>query len=94
MPERRLITDRLLQSLPPANEGTRVVIWDTREPGFGLRVSDRKDPNPQRRGKAGKITFLPMHVSYPTPARADARSATLVRSALMRRAARQATGRT
>jgi hypothetical protein len=58
MPDRRLITDRTLNALKPAPNGSRLEIWDTREPGFGVRVSDREDADPQRRGKAGKITFV------------------------------------
>src|SRR5215510_10254312 len=58
MSDRRLITDRLLKSLPPAPKGTRTEIWDSRVSGFGLRVSDRRDPDPQRRGKAAKVTFI------------------------------------
>ena len=57
MSDRRLITDRLLKSLRPAPKSTRSEIWDSREPDFGLRISDREDRDPQRRGKAGKITF-------------------------------------
>jgi Phage integrase central domain/Arm DNA-binding domain len=58
MPDRRLITDRTLKALRPAPKGSRLEIWDIREPGFGVRVSDREDADPRRRGKAGKITFV------------------------------------
>jgi len=58
MADRRQITDRTLKALRPAPMGSRLETWDTREPGFGVRVSDRKDADPQRRGKAGKITFV------------------------------------
>jgi len=56
--DRRLFTDRFLKSLRPAPKGTRVEIWDSRLAGFGVRVSDREDTDPARRGKAGKINFL------------------------------------
>ena len=55
---RRLLTDRFLRSLPPAPRGKRVEVWDARLPGFGIRISDTKDADPARRGKAGKITFI------------------------------------
>jgi hypothetical protein len=48
---------RLLKSQRPAPKSTRREIWDSREPGFGLRIFDREDRDPQRQGKAGKITF-------------------------------------
>jgi hypothetical protein len=54
---RRLITDRLLKSMPPAPKGRRRGIWDSREVGLGLRIGNRADPDPQRRGKAGRIVF-------------------------------------
>jgi integrase len=58
MADRKLITDRMLRALRPAPAGTRVEIWDSRVSGFGVRVTDRKDANPARRGKAGKIIFI------------------------------------
>ena len=33
-------------------------MWDSRLPGFGIRITDAKDADPARRGKAGKITFI------------------------------------
>ena len=57
-PTRRLLTDRFLRSLPPAPRGQRVEVFDARLPGFGIRISDAKDADPARRGKAGKITFI------------------------------------
>ena len=33
-------------------------MWDSRVTGFGIRISDTKDADPARRGKAGKITFI------------------------------------
>jgi len=44
--------------LPPAPKRTRREIWDSRVSGFGIRISDVEDPDPNRRGKAGKITFI------------------------------------
>jgi len=58
MANRRLITDRFLRSLPPAPRGQRVEVFDARLPCFGIRISDAKDADPARRGKAGKITFI------------------------------------
>ena len=55
---RRLLTDRFLRSLPPARRGHRDEVFDARLPGFGIRISDTKDADPARRGKAGKITFI------------------------------------
>ena len=56
--KRRLLTDRYLRSLPPARRGKRDEVFDARLPGFGVRISDTKDADPARRGKAGKITFI------------------------------------
>lgn len=58
MTDRRMITDRFLRSLRPAPRGERIEAFDTRVPGFGIRVSDSKDADPARRGKAGRITFM------------------------------------
>jgi integrase len=58
MADRKLITDRLLKSLPPAPRGQRVELFDSRVPGFGIRVGDIVDADPSRRGKAGKISFI------------------------------------
>ena len=58
MADKRLLTDRYLRALPPAPRGKRDEVWDSRVIGFGVRVSDAKDADPTRRGKAGKITFI------------------------------------
>ena len=58
MTVRRLLTDRYLRALPPAPPGQRVEVYDARLPGFGVRVSDAKDADPSRRGKAARITFV------------------------------------
>ena len=58
MADHRLLTDRFLRSLPPAPRGQRVEVWDSRVPGFGVRINDTKDADPARRGKAGRITFV------------------------------------
>jgi len=42
----------------PGSAGKRVELFDTRVPGFGVRISDTEDSNPARRGKAGKLTFI------------------------------------
>ena len=53
---KRYLTDRTLRSLPPAPKGTRIEIWDTIIPGFGVRVGDAMDT--ARLGKAAKVTFI------------------------------------
>ena len=53
MTDRRMFTDRYLASLRPAPRGQRIEVFDTRVPGFGIRISDSKDADPARRGKAG-----------------------------------------
>jgi integrase len=58
MADKRLLTDRFLRSLPPAPRGQRVEVFDARLPCFGIRISNAKDADPARRGKAGKITFM------------------------------------
>ena len=59
MADKRQINDRYLRSLRPAPAGTRIEVWDTTAvPGFGIRVHDIEDANPQRRGKAGRIAFV------------------------------------
>ena len=58
MADRKLITDRFLKALAPAPPGQRIEIFDSRLAGFGVRVTDLKDANPARRGKAGRITFI------------------------------------
>jgi len=58
MTVRRLLTDRYLRALPPAPPGQRVEVYDARLPGFGIRVSDTKDVDPSRRGKAGRVAFI------------------------------------
>jgi integrase len=58
MTVRRLLTDRYLRALSPAPPGQRVEVYDARLPGFGIRVSDTKDVDPSRRGKAGRVAFI------------------------------------
>jgi integrase len=58
MAVKTLLRDRYLRALPPAPSGQRVEVYDARLPGFGIRVSDTKDADPSRRGKAGRITFV------------------------------------
>ena len=67
MADKKLITDRYLRALPPAPPGQRVEMFDTRIPGFGIRISDAKDTNWARRGKAGKITFI-LYARFPSAA--------------------------
>jgi integrase len=41
------------------DDGTeRVEIYDSKVPGFGVRIGDAEDKDPSRRGKAGRITFV------------------------------------
>ena len=56
MADRRLLTVRYLNSLPPAPKGKRVEVFDSYLSGFGLRISDTADP--ARPGKAGRVTFI------------------------------------
>jgi integrase len=58
MADKRLLTDRYLRALPPARRGQRDEVWDARLPGFGIRITDAKDADPARRGKAGRIYFV------------------------------------
>jgi hypothetical protein len=58
MADKRLLTDRYLRSLQPAPAGTRIEVWDSRVPGFGIRITDTGDTDPVRRGKAGRIAFV------------------------------------
>ena len=60
MADHRLITDRYLRALPPAPNGQRVEVFDSRVPGFGIRISDTKDADPARRGKAGTHQLRPV----------------------------------
>src|ERR1700730_2631679 len=65
MADKRLLTDRYLRALAPAPRGQRVELWDSRVPGFGVRISDIKDADPARRGKAGKISFV-LYARFPS----------------------------
>jgi hypothetical protein len=42
-PQKKILTDRLLKALKPAQARQRYVIWDATVPGFGVRVTDRPD---------------------------------------------------
>jgi integrase len=59
---REYLTDRKLKSLAPAKAGSRYELWDTKVPGFGVRVND--DADPSRRGKAGRIGFV-LYARFP-----------------------------
>jgi Phage integrase family/Arm DNA-binding domain len=56
MAERKLFTDRYLKALAPAPKGQRVERWDSRVPGFGIRIGDAVDTS--RPGKASKVSFI------------------------------------
>ncbi|HEY4981611.1 MAG TPA: integrase family protein [Pseudolabrys sp.] len=56
------IADRTLKALPPAKRGERYEVWDTRLPGFGVRVGD--DVDKARPGKAGRIAFI-LYTRFP-----------------------------
>src|SRR5450631_1131845 len=60
MADKRYLTDRTLKALAPG--ATRFEIWDTKLPGFGVRVGD--DVDKTRPGKAGRITFV-LYARYP-----------------------------
>jgi len=49
--KRKYLTDRTLGALTPAEEGQRYEVWDTKIPGFGVRVADKADRT--RHGKSG-----------------------------------------
>ena len=58
MADRRLLTDRFLKSLPRHRAASASRSSTARLPGFGIRISDTKDADPARQGKAGQITFV------------------------------------
>ncbi len=39
---KKYLADRALKALPPAKAGQRYEVWDTKLPGFGVRVSDAR----------------------------------------------------
>jgi integrase len=41
LPDKRMLTDRLLQALKPAEPGKRRIIWDADTKGLAVRVTDR-----------------------------------------------------
>ena len=43
---KRVLTDRLLKSLPPAPAGKRYIKFDGAAPGFCVRVTDKKRVEP------------------------------------------------
>lgn len=61
--KRQYLTDRGLRALPPAKDGERYEVWDTKIPGFGVRVGD--DADKARPGKAGRIAFV-LYTRYPS----------------------------
>jgi integrase len=56
MADKRYLTDRTLKALAPARATQRYEVWDTKLPGFGVRVGDEADAG--RPGKAGRIAFI------------------------------------
>ena len=54
--QKKILTDRLLKAVKPAQAGQRYVIWDATVPGFGVRVTDR----PNAKGRAASISFIVM----------------------------------
>jgi hypothetical protein len=94
MADRRMITDRFLRSLRPAPRGERIEVFDTRVPGFGIRISDSKDADPARRGKAGRITFM-LYARFTADTAPTRRViSTMARSRLKTRGAPQVNGAT
>jgi integrase len=59
---KRYLADRTLKALAPAKAGKRFEVWDTKLPGFGVRVGDEIDT--ARPGKAGRIAFV-LYARYP-----------------------------
>ena len=84
MAHKRLLTDRFLRSLPPARRGHRDEVFDARLPGFGIRISDTKDADPARRGKAGRISFILYARFAPGAAPPAAPSASMARMRWLR----------
>jgi integrase len=62
MSRTRYFTDRTLKALAPARKGSRYELWDSKIPGFGVRVGD--DPDRSRPGKAGQISFV-LYTRFP-----------------------------
>ncbi|HEY6699811.1 MAG TPA: Arm DNA-binding domain-containing protein, partial [Pseudolabrys sp.] len=62
MSSQKYLTDRALKALAPARSGARYHVWDTKVPGFGVRVGDDRDPG--RPGKAGQISFV-LYARFP-----------------------------
>jgi integrase len=62
MSRNRYFTDRTLKALAPARKGSRYELWDSKIPGFGVRVGD--DPDRSRPGKAGQISFV-LYTRFP-----------------------------
>lgn len=62
MQNKRYFTDRSLKALAPAKAGSRYELWDTKIPGFGVRVGDATDPS--RPGKAGQVGFI-LYTRFP-----------------------------
>jgi integrase len=62
MSNKKYFTDRTLKALAPARKGSRHELWDTKIPGFGIRVGDDRDPG--RPGKAGQISFV-LYTRFP-----------------------------
>jgi integrase len=63
MADKRYFSDRTLKALTPAKAGKRYEIWDTKLPGFGVRVGDEIDKS--RPGKAGQVTFI-LYTRFPS----------------------------
>ena len=38
---KKVLTDRALQALKPADEGRRYIVWDAMTPHLGVRVTDK-----------------------------------------------------
>lgn len=62
MADKRYFADRTLKALRPAKAGARYELWDTKLPGFGVRVGDETDAG--RPGKAGRIAFI-LYARFP-----------------------------
>ena len=68
MANKRYLTDRTLRALTPARATKRYEIWDTKLPGFGVRVGDEAG----RAGKAGRIAFI-LYARYPNSPKSPTR---------------------
>ncbi len=54
MAAKKVLTPRALNSLRPADDGKRYIVWDAYQPGLGCRVTDRATED----GRAAHVAFV------------------------------------